>query len=219
MLFISKGQIHAFEPSKAYEGELILFKETFFTNNLSDTELSTYNSLFNYHIYSPANSFSHDQFVIFKRIVISMKKELSMQGDAFKTHILRNLLKQLLLQAERYRIERGVITDSPYYNEFMDLQELLKNHIQEERSVKFYAQKLGISTKKMNLITQSIAKASSKAYITSLLILEAKRLLISSFDSIDEIGYKLGFEDPTNFVKYFKKYCGKTPAAFRKLNK
>lgn len=106
--------------------------------------------------------------------------------------------------------------ESLYYNEFIALQKLLEKHLHEERSVKFYAQKLGISTKKMNLITQSIAQVSSKDYITSRLILEVKRLLIGSFYSINEIGYKMGFEDPTNFVKFFKKYSGKTPAAFRK---
>ena len=31
-----------------------------------------------------------------------------------------------------------------------------------------------------------------------------------------EISYKIGFEDPTNFVKYFKKYTELTPIDFRK---
>ena len=35
--------------------------------------------------------------------------------------------------------------------------------------------------------------------------------------SVKEISYKTGFEAPTNFVKFFKKYTGKTPAEFRKL--
>jgi AraC family transcriptional activator of pobA len=34
--------------------------------------------------------------------------------------------------------------------------------------------------------------------------------------SIKEISYKTGFEDPTNFVKYFKKYAELTPIDFRK---
>ena len=35
-------------------------------------------------------------------------------------------------------------------------------------------------------------------------------------NDIKEIGYKTGFNDPTNFVKFFKKYTKTTPASFRK---
>lgn len=216
VIFISKEQVHAFDPSVNYEGELILFRETFFTKNLSDTERSTSNSLFNYHIYSPVNYLSSDQFTIFKRIVMSIREEFSNQDDSFKPQIIGNLLKQFLLQTERLRNGPRGRLDFRYYDEFIALQKLLDNHIHEERSVKFYAQKLGISTKKMNLLTQSIAKVTSKEYITSRLILEVKRLLVSSLYSINEIGYKMGFEEPTNFVKFFKKESGQTPAAFRK---
>ncbi|MNL40944.1 DNA-binding transcriptional regulator AraC [compost metagenome] len=46
-------------------------------------------------------------------------------------------------------------------------------------------------------------------------MLEAKRLLVHTHESIKEIGFALGFEEPTNFVKYFRKHSGLTPVAFR----
>ena len=55
-----------------------------------------------------------------------------------------------------------------------------------------------------------------KTYINDSLILEIKRLLMNTSLSIKEISYKTGFEDPTNFVKYFKKYTELTPIDFRK---
>jgi len=216
VIYISKEKVHAFDPSFDCEGESILFTETFFTKNLSDTERSIFNSLFNYHIHSPLNVLSSDQFANMERTFMSLREEFAHQADSFKPHILRNLLKQFLLQMERLRNGPEGRLDFRHYNEFIALQKLLDNHMHQERSVKFYAQKLGISTKKMNLITQSIANLASKDYITSRLVLEAKRLLVSSFDSIDEIGYRMGFEEPTNFVKFFKKESGQTPAAFRK---
>jgi len=33
--------------------------------------------------------------------------------------------------------------------------------------------------------------------------------------SIDDIGYKLGFSDTSNFIKSFKKIAGVTPSEFR----
>ena len=46
-------------------------------------------------------------------------------------------------------------------------------------------------------------------------MLEAKRLLCHTNISIKEIGYAIGFDEPTNFIKYFRKHTGKTPIDFR----
>lgn len=48
------------------------------------------------------------------------------------------------------------------------------------------------------------------------IILEAKRLLLHSELNVNQIGYRLGFDDPSYFVKYFKKYTHQSPSEFRK---
>lgn len=48
------------------------------------------------------------------------------------------------------------------------------------------------------------------------IVLEAKRLLLHSEQNINQIGYTLGFEDPSYFVKYFKKHTKISPSAFKK---
>jgi AraC-like DNA-binding protein len=48
-------------------------------------------------------------------------------------------------------------------------------------------------------------------------ILEAKRLLAHTDLNIKEIGFYLGFDEATNFVKFFKKITHTTPMLFRKL--
>ena len=42
-----------------------------------------------------------------------------------------------------------------------------------------------------------------------------KRELRGTTKSIKEIAYDLGFDEPTNMVKYFKKHVNFTPTAFR----
>jgi AraC family transcriptional regulator, transcriptional activator of pobA len=49
-------------------------------------------------------------------------------------------------------------------------------------------------------------------------VLEAKRILAHTTESVKEIGYDLGFEEPTNFIKYFKKHSKLTPTEFREKN-
>jgi len=54
-----------------------------------------------------------------------------------------------------------------------------------------------------------------KQLIDERILLEAKRLLVHSNDPGKIIGLSLGFDEPTNFNKFFKKHTGKTPSEFR----
>ncbi|MEL7362149.1 MAG: helix-turn-helix domain-containing protein, partial [Bacteroidota bacterium] len=45
--------------------------------------------------------------------------------------------------------------------------------------------------------------------------LEARRLLATTSDTVEAIGFRLGFSEATNFVKFFKRVVGITPEAFR----
>lgn len=47
------------------------------------------------------------------------------------------------------------------------------------------------------------------------LVLEAKRLLVHTTDPVGVIARQLGFAEPTNFVKFFRRETGTTPGAFR----
>ncbi len=50
---------------------------------------------------------------------------------------------------------------------------------------------------------------------THRIVLEAKRQLQHTSLNIKEIGYTLGFEDPSYFVKFFKREAGMMPSEFR----
>ena len=62
----------------------------------------------------------------------------------------------------------------------------------------------------------NIGQVISQKVIDDYIILQAKRNLINSSLKSTELAYKLGFEDPTNFTKYFKKNTGLTPNSFIK---
>nr|WP_246164293.1 helix-turn-helix domain-containing protein [Xanthovirga aplysinae] len=72
-----------------------------------------------------------------------------------------------------------------------------------------------ITTKRLNKATSSVLGKSPKEIVGNRIILEAKRLLAYTNESIKEIGFHLGFEEPTNFIKYFRKHCNVTPFEFR----
>jgi AraC-like DNA-binding protein len=61
-----------------------------------------------------------------------------------------------------------------------------------------------------------VAGSSAKAYIASRINLEAKRLLAHTAMSIGLISDRVGFDEATNFVKFFKRELGCSPGEFRR---
>jgi transcriptional regulator GlxA family with amidase domain len=53
-------------------------------------------------------------------------------------------------------------------------------------------------------------------YVHTLRIEEAKQLIETETASIDDVGFKVGYEDPTFFRRLFKRQTGLTPAAYRR---
>ncbi len=53
-------------------------------------------------------------------------------------------------------------------------------------------------------------------YVHELRIDEARRILESTAISVDEVGYAVGYDDPTFFRRLFRRRTGLTPAAYRR---
>ena len=74
---------------------------------------------------------------------------------------------------------------------------------------------LSISTKHLNGIVKEFTLNTAKQFIDNLVILETKRAIASSNYSLKEIGYAVGFDEVTNFTKFFKKHTGTSPKQFK----
>ena len=137
--------------------------------------------------------------------------------DEYQADIIRNDLRNLLLHSERERKKQGFIElekdiDLEYA---LILKDLLENNLVKQKNVGFYANKMNISAKRLNQTTSKIFGKTPKNIIDERIMLESKRLLAHTNESVKEIAYSLGFEEPTNFIKYFKRHMGKTPVEFR----
>ena len=97
--------------------------------------------------------------------------------------------------------------------EELDYIILFKNLLDEKfrvvKSVSEYAVLMSVSEKKLNRTTSLTLGKTPKQLIDERIILEAKRLLAYTNNSIKEVGFDLGFDEPTNFIKYFRKHESK----------
>ncbi len=78
-------------------------------------------------------------------------------------------------------------------------------------SVSDYAAKLGMSATHLNRIARSMTGQSALQFINGMLFQEARSLLAYTRIDIAEIGYKLGFDDPSYFSRAFKRIIGVSP--------
>lgn len=103
-----------------------------------------------------------------------------------------------------------------YYNKLENLENLINTHFYKEKSPKFYADKLSITTKHLNRVVKKTINKTTSQLISERIILEAKRLIVHSHDNLANIAYTLEFSDYAYFSKFFKSKTGITPFDFRK---
>jgi AraC family transcriptional activator of pobA len=95
------------------------------------------------------------------------------------------------------------------------LHALLHKHLREHQPVPFYADQLGVSGPHLNRIVKEATGRSVQDFIALRLAHEAQRELVFSPSSVQEISYRLGFSDPAYFSRFFVKWAGQTPRAWR----
>ncbi len=97
-----------------------------------------------------------------------------------------------------------------------NLIELIDQHYIENRNANYYSDRLGVTISKLNRMTKKVVGQSFHELIKKRLLIEAKRHIIYTSMSANQISYALGFNDPAYFCRFFKKYTGFTPTEFRK---
>jgi AraC-like DNA-binding protein len=85
-------------------------------------------------------------------------------------------------------------------------------------SIKYFADKLNLSTNYLSDLLRNETGKSSREHIHLFIVERAKNVLLNSSESIGQIAHELGFEHPSHFSKLFKVKEGISPAEYRKVN-
>lgn len=216
ILFLNKNVVHCFDAQTAFTGKAILFTDRFYYQSELDFKYLRNSVLFN-DLFSTALVEASDSTQRFTDLLTLMYDECGSDRDRFQAPILKNHLHTFLMLAERERRKQHFIEikPSPDLDYLLLFRDLLEEHFREQKQVGYYTQQLGIVEKRLNTATKNTVGKTAKELINDRVLLEAKRLLINSFMSIKEIAYELGFDEPGNFIKYFRKYTSQTPTEFK----
>jgi AraC family transcriptional regulator, transcriptional activator of pobA len=217
LLFIAKDRVHQFDQLLKYKGKVLIFTDDFFCSSENKTKFLRSTILFNDITDKPGIHLNKSELSRFLGICNSINEELSLPTDKATHDILKNYLYNFLLFADREKRKQGFseIKQSADLDFTILFKDLLEKHFASSKNVSSYADKLHISEKRLRQATTNVLGKTPKEFIDDRIVLEAKRLLVHGNQSVKEIGFQLGFEEPTNFIKYFRKHTYKTPVEFR----
>lgn len=219
VFFLYPDQTHRWELSEDADGLLIF-------HNIEYYEMgNVYNNLHDYRFFE--SSQTEKCFYLNEEETHRLTEILNFilqehQNDLWKKkQLINSYLTQAYILLQRWIENKSsfhFLSFKNYTTIFTAFEKVLDQNFQSIRSAGNYAEKLHISQKHLNRIVKSITGKTTSQMISERLLLEAKRKLVFTELSIQEIAHELMFEDTSYFVKYFKKSVGVTPKKFRDEN-
>ena len=97
-------------------------------------------------------------------------------------------------------------------DDYLDSDLVEKNGVP---SVQYFADKICLSPNYFGDLVKKETGKSAKEYIQLKMLDVAKEYLLHPEKSITQVAYKLGFQYPQHFVRFFKRYEGITPSQYR----
>lgn len=126
-----------------------------------------------------------------------------------RRELLKGLLNIFLLYFSR-DLNKSFVHDTP--NREKELVSkfigLLKKNFYTRKFVNDYASLLSVTPNYLNRTVKKITGHPTSYHIQQQIVLEAKRQAIYSSESMKQIAYSLGFDNPAHFSKFFKNNCG-----------
>jgi AraC-like DNA-binding protein len=206
------GQAHSWSLTADAQGYIVFFSAAFYQRQHPAERLRSY------PFFTPAHS-----PVLYLLPTETSLRELLARMLAEKTtaawnqdEVVGAYLYLLLELASRfYAHEPAPQVPAHSLQQVRTFTRLLDIHFRNQKSVRYYAGKLAVTANHLNALCRRIVNQTASDLIHQRVITEAQRLLVHSAQSVSQIAAQLGFEDPSYFTRYFKKYVGQTPESFR----
>ena len=217
-LILQPGQVHRFGDQERWNGWLLIFRSELLqpqraTTPIGELELFRQVEALPTHLQT-AGVARQALTQAFERMADDLKSPASAHAV---NALLRSQFQVLLIRlhlahAPTTHDERS---EPVVLQRFRSYRTAVEREYQNWHRVAQYASHLGCSEKSLNRATLEVASVSAKSFLVSRIVLEAKRLLAHTLLPVSTIGNQLGFDEATNFVKFFRRESGSTPGAFR----
>lgn len=212
LIHVGANQIHHFGRTQELGAFMVVFLPAALPTNLLG--LSTNSEL----------SWSTVQYIWPSVTTLNAAQARSLQQhiELLETHPTPNTATQYLLWsiislAAQFAVDAAQMPPSqtvdPRFLEFVDL---LERSFESCRNVQWYAKRLNCSARTLYRLCMAAVGKSPKVITNERVAVEAQRRLLWGDTTVREVGYSLGFEETTNFIKFFRRLVGQNPDEFRR---
>lgn len=219
---LSPGQVHCFDGKTRHKGVVLKFRTDFLDDMNADKESFVKYSIFNAFYSSPYYLVSNPEIAReLQELTRKMDGEQAQDTGFGHQELLRSLVKIFLINVYRYGSRHGspqLDTMKPSHRLFVMFRNMLEQKFSTMHLVQDYADNLNVSAKTLSNSVKECADKAPLTFINDRISLEAMRLLRFTDLRIKEIAYRLGYDDPSYFVKFFKRQTGIQPSEFRAFN-
>jgi AraC family transcriptional regulator, transcriptional activator of pobA len=209
IVYIAQGKVHSFLPDMETRGWVIRYAGEFIPQS-SFNFYSTFIDNVNYKLdVDFCSTTMNDLCEIMLR-----ENEQPLPDYKMISHLLNAVLSKLESATKKQFLDENVTGNSQVIT-FNNFLQILEYNYKRPVGVDFYADKLNMSARNLNLISQSVFGKSITDIIETRKLIEARRLLLNSEKSVSEIGFELGYSEKSYFSRVFRKKTGTTPTLFR----
>lgn len=212
ILCILPGQVHYGITVHRLEGWLVSADVSYFTDTFRSFFLAAADLRKPVHLSDAQASLLHESIALLHRVY--QPKE----AGHFHDHTLRSMTDAYIsLFASCYYDRMHAIThhDSRPAIISRQFKALLQQQYISMKSPAAYASALNISASYLNEAVKQVTGFPVSYWIHQEIVLEAKRLLYYTDNTVKEIAHSLGYDDHTYFTRLFSKTAGVSPLAFR----
>jgi len=216
VLFVRPGQVQQWFLRDGVQGQLLLFSAEALAPSVARAEIDT--RLLGMDRWPAVTAPGREVFRDTLADVARMDRDIRRYGGSeIEAAIIRHGLMTLLLRlAHALPSARDAGLHGREAGIHRLFVEALETGFMQRHTVADYARRLGYSESTLARACLATAGCTAKALVDRRVALEAKRLLVHSRATVGLIGHRLGFVEPSNFGKFFRRMEGTTPEAFRR---
>lgn len=217
LLVLRPGQVHSFGEADGWEGWLVLFRAEFLPS-ASETVSELLPALGLDRLPDQMHLPPDDLEATTETLRRMYRDALGGTPPKDLHMLLRYELCALLLRLTvlHDRLLGTASSGQRGLQRFAAFRGLLEQHHSRWHQVTSYADALGCTEKSLTRAAQDATGRTAKAVIAQRIALEAKRLLAHTDRPVYLIAEGLGFDEATNFAKFFRREAGVAPLEFRR---
>lgn len=218
IFFVNPSQVHQIISNPDPTGYVILFTPEFLERNSIRSDFISNLKLFQLRDESAALPINLKMREKLKIFADQMLEAFNSNAD-LSMDIIGAYLKLFLIECNGHcSLSKNTNTQSVEVGKTLvkKFKEIVEKNFSKWHQVKEYADALNVTPNYLNEVIKTAINVSAKEFIQNRIVVEAKRMIVFTNKSSKEIGYEMGFEDPSHFSKFFKSQSGQTLQEFKK---